>query len=170
MTDASRAPDSNELPLLLVIIDDSEESTVALSYACARAKATNSRVALLRVIEPDSFMHWASLREMAEQEAIEEANHLLARNAADVVRLSGRDPVNFVRQGNRSDAILELIRERQDIVVFILAAAKGENPGPLVSNLARNLINHSRVPITVVPAEMSESEIQRQFSTNHQVE
>ena len=73
MTDANRAPARNELPLLLVIIDDSEESTVALSYACARAKATNSRVALLRVIEPDSFMHWASLREMAEQEAIEEA-------------------------------------------------------------------------------------------------
>jgi len=103
---------------------------------------------------------------MAEQEAIEEANHLLARNAADVVRLSGRDPVNFVRQGNRSDAILELIRERQDIVLFVLAAAKGENPGPLVSNLARNLINYSRVPITVVPAEMTEAEIQRQFTVD----
>ena len=109
-------------------------------------------------------MHWASLREMAEQEAIEEANHLLARNAADVVRLSGRDPINFVRLGNRADAILELIQERQDIVVFILAAAVGDNPGLLVSSLARNLINQSRVPITVVPATMTEADIQRQFT------
>lgn len=165
MTEAS-APTTavNELPLLLVVIDDSDESSVALAYACARARATNGRVALLRVIEPDSFMHWASLREMAEQEAIEEANHLLARNAADVVRLSGRDPINFVRLGNRADAILELIQERQDIVVFILAAAVGDNPGPLVSSLARNLINQSRVPITVVPATMTEADIQRQFT------
>ena len=165
MTEAS-APTTavNELPLLLVVIDDSDESSVSLAYACARARATNGRVALLRVIEPDSFMHWASLREMAEQEAIEEANHLLARNAADVVRLSGRDPINFVRLGNRADAILELIQERQDIVVFILAAAVGDNPGPLVSSLARNLINQSRVPITVVPATMTEADIQRQFT------
>jgi len=79
MTDANLAPEATELPLLLVVIDDTEESSVALNYACARAKATSSRVALLRVIEPDNFMHWASLREMAEQEAREEANHLLAR-------------------------------------------------------------------------------------------
>ena len=170
MTDANLAPEATELPLLLVVIDDTEESSVALNYACARAKATSSRVALLRVIEPDSFMHWASLREMAEQEAREEANHLLARNSADVVRLSGREPVNFVRFGNRADAILELIGERREIAVFILAAAKGENPGPLVSSLARNLINQSRVPITVVPPTMTQEDIDRQFSVNTLVE
>ena len=170
MTDATLAPHTNDLPLLLVVIDDSEESTVALNYACARAKATSCRVALLRVIEPDNFMHWASLREMAEQEAREEANHLLARNSADVVRLSGREPVNFVRFGNRADAILELISERHEIVVFILAAAKGENPGPLVCSLARNLINQSRVPITVVPPNLTQQEIDRQFLVNTQSE
>ena len=37
MTEAS-APTAavNELPLLLVVIDDSDESSVALAYACAR--------------------------------------------------------------------------------------------------------------------------------------
>ena len=74
--------------------------------------------------------------------------------------------MNFVRFGNRADAILELISERREIVVFILAAAKGENPGPLVSSLARNLINQSRVPITVVPPTMTQQDIDRQFVVN----
>ena len=39
MTDANLAPEATELPLLLVVIDDTEESSVALNYACARAKA-----------------------------------------------------------------------------------------------------------------------------------
>ena len=86
MTDATLAPEGNELPLLLVVIDDSEESSVALNYACARARATASRVALLRVIEPDNFMHWASLREMAEQEAREEERQLICPECKEVIR------------------------------------------------------------------------------------
>ncbi|HCF19022.1 MAG TPA: universal stress protein, partial [Rhodospirillum rubrum] len=43
----------------LVVVDDGEKRNAALPYACLRARVTGGRVALLRVIEPAEFQHFA---------------------------------------------------------------------------------------------------------------
>ena len=50
--------------VFLVVVDDSPERSVALRYACLRARKGGGRVALLRVIEPQAIIEWAGVGAM----------------------------------------------------------------------------------------------------------
>src|SRR3546814_17711518 len=47
----------------LVVVDDTQESRVALRYATRRARNIRCGVVLLRVVEPVAFQQWASVAE-----------------------------------------------------------------------------------------------------------
>ena len=53
----------------LVLVDASEELHQALYYACIRAKSAGLRVALLYVIAPAEFAHWAGVGALMREEA-----------------------------------------------------------------------------------------------------
>ena len=69
---------STETKFLLVLVDDSEELHQALHYACKRASAADMRIALLYVIAPAEFAHWAGVGELMRQEAREYAEEKCA--------------------------------------------------------------------------------------------
>ncbi|MEE3626232.1 universal stress protein [Nitrospirillum sp. BR 11752] len=75
--------------IFLVVVDETEEMTVALHYAARRARSTGGRVALLHCIEPGDFQHWAAVEDLMRQERREEAEQLLQRLARDVVDICG---------------------------------------------------------------------------------
>ena len=94
------------------------------------------------------------------QERREEAEALLHEVSADVQELSGKTPVYFLREGNLADELLDLINEEKGISILVLAAAAGKKgPGPLVSALAGNASGSLRVPLTVVPGDLTDTEI-----------
>lgn len=144
----------------LVVVDESEEMRAALRYACRRAHNTNGRVALLHVIEPPEFQHFAGLGRLMEAEARERAEDLLQRLAAEVHSCSGHFPILFVREGDRAEELLALINEERSISVLVLAAGTGpEGPGPLVTGVSGRLSGKLRIPVTIVPGQLSDEEI-----------
>ena len=146
--------------VFLVVVDDSEEMQAALRYACARARHTGGRVALLRVVEPAEFQHFATIGNLMQAEAREEAEELLDRLAAEVNELSGQVPVLYVREGTPRDALLKLIDEDAQISILVLAADTGpRGPGPLVSALTGKFVGRLRVPVTIVPGHLSAEQI-----------
>jgi nucleotide-binding universal stress UspA family protein len=146
--------------IFLVVIDATEEHHKALRFASLRAKRTGGRVALLYVIEPAEFKHWMAVEDIMRQERREEAEALLHEVSADVQELSGKTPVYFLREGNLADELLELINEERSISILVLAAAAGKTgPGPLVSQLAGRASGSLRVPLTVVPGDLTDAEI-----------
>lgn len=146
--------------VFLVVVDDSEEMRAALRYACARARHTGGRVALLRVVEPAEFQHFATIGNLMQAEAREEAEELLDRLAAEVNELSGQVPVLYVREGTPRDALLTLIDEDAQISILVLAADTGpRGPGPLVSALTGKFVGRLRVPVTIVPGHLSAEQI-----------
>ncbi len=146
--------------VFLVVVDDSEEMRAALRYACARARHTGGRVALLRVVEPAEFQHFATIGNLMQAEAREEAEELLDRLAAEVNELSGQVPVLYVREGTPRDALLKLIDEDAQISILVLAADTGpRGPGPLVSALTGKFVGRLRVPVTIVPGHLSAEQI-----------
>jgi nucleotide-binding universal stress UspA family protein len=160
--------DSNAAPpggdgaerIFLVVIDATEEHHKALRFASLRAKRTGGRVALLYVIEPAEFKHWMAVEDIMRQERREEAEALLHGVSADVQELSGKTPVYFLREGNLSDELLELINEERSISILVLAVAAGKaGPGPLVSALAGKASGSLRVPLTLVPGDLTDAEI-----------
>ncbi|EME70171.1 universal stress protein UspA-like nucleotide-binding protein [Paramagnetospirillum caucaseum] len=146
--------------VFLVVVDDSPEMQAALRFACRRARSSGGQVALLRVIEPTEYEHFASIGNLMRAEAREAAEELLNRLAGDVNQLSGHVPVLHVREGNPRDELIALIAEEPSISVLVLAADTGPGgPGPLVTALTGKYIGKLRVPLTLVPGSLTPDQI-----------
>ncbi len=146
--------------LFLVVVDQTEEMKTALYFACRRAVRTGGRVALLYVIEPPEFQHWLGVERVMEAEAREEAERALQVMAEHVQAIVGKMPILHVRQGRRRDELLALINEDPEISVLVLGTAAGhEDPGPLVTYLIGQLGGQLRLPVILVPGQLTEPEI-----------
>jgi nucleotide-binding universal stress UspA family protein len=146
--------------VFLVVVDETEEMRNALRYACRRAQHTNGRVALLYVIEPAEFQHWLGVGRVMEEEARVEAEQRMQTLAAEVFTQTGRMPAVHIREGKRSDELVKLLQEEPSISLLVMATATGSsNPGPLVTFLMSNLGRRIRIPVTLVPGELSVEEI-----------
>lgn len=154
--------DQSQHRVFLVVVDDSEEMRVALRFAALRAKNTGGRVALFRDIEPaGGFHHWAGVGELMQDEARQEAEERLSDLAGEVVELSGQIPALYVRVGPIVQELSALIEEEPSISILVLAAGTSKDgPGPLVSFLSGKGANSLRIPITIVPGNLTIEQIQ----------
>jgi nucleotide-binding universal stress UspA family protein len=165
-TDAASAPTEPAAPALkervfLVVVDESEEMQNALRYASRRALKTQGRVALLYVIEPAEFQHWLGVERVMQDEARQQAEQTLQALAAKVQADSGKLPILHVREGRRRDELLALIEEEPGISLLVLGMAAGrEGPGPLVTYLVSQMGGQMRLPVTLVPGQLTEEEIE----------
>jgi nucleotide-binding universal stress UspA family protein len=146
--------------VFLVVVDDSEEMRVALRFAGQRARHTGGRVALFRAIEPVEFQHWMGVGELMREEARQEAEALMERMSEQVVEMTGAIPIIYLREGTTREELMNLIDEENSISVLVLgAAAKSDNPGPLISYLSSKGAARLRIPITIVPGSLTDDEI-----------
>jgi nucleotide-binding universal stress UspA family protein len=145
--------------VFLVVVDDSEEMHQALYYACQRAIRLNGRIALMYCVPPAEFQHFAGVGELMREEARTEAENLISDNSEWVHELTGNTPVVYMREGDPKTELINLINEELDISIVILGAdTSGDNPGPLVTYLTKGAAQ-SRVPITIVPGNLSDENI-----------
>ena len=153
-------PDSPEARQFLVVVDDTPECRKALRFAWRRAHRTGAGVTLLRVIDPVDFQHWLSVEERMREEAREEAEALLQKLAVEVQQQSTILPELVVREGAVRDAVVKLIDDDKTIRILVLGAGTGsEGPGPLVTQLAGKMSGALRVPVTVVPGNLSDEQL-----------
>ncbi|HWT29420.1 MAG TPA: universal stress protein [Propylenella sp.] len=144
----------------LVVIDDTPECIRALSYAARRAAHTGGAVVLLFVIEPEAPQSWLGVEDIMRAEAREQAQATLAKFAAKARDLANLDPEMVIREGKRAEEIRKLIETDEDIAILVLAAGEStEGPGPLVTAIAARGSGTFPVPITIVPATLSEEQM-----------
>lgn len=148
--------------VFLVVVDDSAERAVALRYAALRARKSGGRVALLRVLEPVGLVEWAGVGQMMAEERRQEAEAMLSGLAAEVQEITGGIPIVIIREGDPREELLKLLEEDPRISILVLASAPGGGgPGPLITALTGRHSHRLRVPMTIVPGEMSEAELDR---------
>ncbi len=158
--DKAQAPRDSSDRVFLVVVDETEEMEVALRFACRRARHTGGRVALLYVIEPAEFQHWMAVEDLMREEARSEGEQLLQKLAARVNELVGSIPILYVREGKVRDELFKLLDEEPRVSILVLGANPGSRgPGPLVSALTGKMIGKLRVPVTVVPGNLVDEEI-----------
>ena len=156
----TQAPRDSSDRVFLVVVDETEEMEVALRFACRRARHTGGRVALLYVIEPAEFQHWMAVEDLMREEARSEGEQLLQKLAARVNELVGSIPILYVREGKVRDELFKLLDEEPRVSILVLGANPGSRgPGPLVSALTGKMIGKLRVPVTVVPGNLGDEEI-----------
>jgi hypothetical protein len=146
--------------IFLCVVDSTAEVRVAIRFASRRAWRTGGRVAMLYVIEPADFQHWMSVEEKMREERREEAERVLQDRSSEVYDICGAMPSLYVREGSPADAIQELIEEEPRIAILVLGAGTGKKgPGPLVSSIAGKLSGKFPIPITVVPGNLGDDQI-----------
>ncbi|MBX7200693.1 MAG: universal stress protein [Rhodospirillaceae bacterium] len=146
--------------LFLVVVDQSEEFPAALKYACARAKRTGGRVALLYVYNVDKeFHHWKFVNRMADAEARAEAENILKLHALRVVQETGRTPDTYVREGDKRIELFALVKEHPEISMLVLSSAPGNKPGPLVAAVTGKFAGKIGIPVTVIPGTQRQENV-----------
>jgi len=156
----SQLTDGSKPRVFLVVVDDSDEMMIALRFACRRARHSGGHVALFRAIEPQEFQHWMGVGEIMREEAREDAEELLGGLSEKVVEISGQIPIIYVREGSTTDELLKLIDEEPSISILVLGAnTQGDSPGPLVSYMTGKGAARMRVPITIVPGNLTDEQI-----------
>jgi nucleotide-binding universal stress UspA family protein len=93
-------------------------------------------------------------------EAEEEANKVLDKYAKRAKEVAGIEPERVVREGAAIEEIIKLIDEDTDIGILVLAAGTGkDDPGPLVSSLAKTAANFP-IPIAIVPGQLKDEDLE----------
>ena len=157
----------SELPLasgnrrkFLCVVDETPECRVALRYAARRAQHTDGIVTLLCVVAPADFQQWAGVERVMREEAHKEAERQLHDAAKTVNDILGAMPELVIREGRPADEIRGLLKEDRAISILVLAAGTSkEGPGPLVALIAGPAANAYPIPVTVVPGNLTEEQI-----------
>ena len=158
----SKKKAQEERRVFLVVVDDSEELHQALYFACCRAKRLKGRVALMHCIRPAEFQHFAGVGELMREEARAQAEELLRVNSERVNELTGETPMVYLREGEPGAEVLNVIDEHKDISILILGAnTKGDSTGPLINYLTNKGAADCHVPVTIVPGNLSDEDIDR---------
>jgi nucleotide-binding universal stress UspA family protein len=155
-----RSYEAGHKPKYLVIIDESPECDRAVYYASRRASRTGASVLMLLVIEPhDRHQQWLGVADIMRAEAHEAANQILDTFAARANGVAGITPERAIRDGDKTEEILALIDEDEDIATLVLAAGTGKDgPGPLVANLGKTAGSFP-IPVAIVPAHLSDEDL-----------
>jgi hypothetical protein len=147
----------------LVIADESEEFPDALIYAGLLCRSTSWRLVMLRVIEPSDPAPWASITEEIRLQALDAAESLTQRFAAEVWAECGVTAEPVLREGDLKPELRKLLAEDETIKLVVLASSAGPGgPGPLVSQLGKKEgLGPRPVPVLVVPGALSREEIRK---------
>lgn len=145
----------------LVIADDTAEFEVVLRLAALRAESVGGTLVMLRIIQPSEFQHWMSVRDIMEEEAMQEAEEMMVQFTESVKKLATIECEHIIRKGEPGEVITQYIEEDKDIHLLVLGANVDGDPGPLVKAFREDLLNVLHMPVLVVPGNMTEGEIDK---------
>ena len=155
-----RSFDAGHRPKYLVIADESPEFEKALHFAARRAVRNSAAIIVLFVIKPATDQQWLGVGDLMQAEAEEKAEAVLEKAASLTRSIAGIEPERLIRTGQKVDEIMTLIAEDEDISVLILAAGTGtDGPGPLIALIASKTGAPFAIPVTIVPGNLLEEEI-----------
>jgi nucleotide-binding universal stress UspA family protein len=160
MTAQRRSYETGHKPKCLVIVDDTAEWDRAVYYASRWAIRVGGGVVMLRIIElEEQNQQWLGVADIMRAEAHDDADAALDRAAGRANGIAAITPERVIREGDPTEQILDVIDKDVDITMLVLAANPGpEGPGPLVSMIA-NVVGSFPIPVTVVPGELSDEDI-----------
>ncbi|MFN3988781.1 MAG: universal stress protein [Erythrobacter sp.] len=136
----------------VVIIDESEEASAALRFAASQAAACEGTVHLLALVPQQSFSAFGGVQATIEAEARDRAEMLAHAVAGNLFAESGIMPTISVMVGNSQKIVSEYLTKHPGIAALVLGAAKGSNPGPLVTHFS-GAAGNLPCPLFIVPAD-----------------
>ena len=145
----------------LVIMDETDESRLALRFAARRAVRTDSRIHIIALVPPQEFVTFGGVQATIEQEARDRAEVLVTSGAGSLVSAGAPMPVISVLYGEGVQVTRAYLTDHPEITALVLGAAVGGSPGPLVTHFASQQPGHLPCPLMIVPGSMTAEDIDR---------
>ena len=139
----------------LLAIDGSPGSQNAIDFAAARAKAGGAKVIVVYVIEwsPYSFNtpEENEMRHKRREEEIEKAMSTIVQPVAAALKDDGIEVETIVHHGNPARTVAELAVSNNAAQIFIGRTGEAGLKTMIFGSVVANLVQTSKVPVTVVP-------------------
>lgn len=145
---------------LVVVVDGSPESKVAIRFAAARAShITGGGLILFHCIRPGEFQHWMAVADRMREEAYDEAHALLDEMAERLHAYSGVTPDIAIMEGEPREQLLKFIESQPDVFGLVLGAGADGGPGPLVDYFTHTLAANLPCPLILIPGNMTYEQV-----------
>ena len=145
----------------LAVIDETDESRVALRFAARRASKTGGTVEIVVLIPPPEFVQWGGVQAAMEEEARLRAEALIAQVAGELMEEMGLRPSIVVEPGDPVSVVRKVLQEREDVAALVLGAAAAGTPGPLVAQFAGVEAGTLPCPVMIIPGSLSDEALDR---------
>lgn len=145
----------------LVVIDESDESRIALRFAARRAAKTGGAVEILALVAKAEFVQWGAVQAAMEEEARLRAEALVAQAAGTLIEETGLRPSITVRQGDPIVVVKELLAERPGVGALVLGAAATGSPGKLIAHFAGTDAGQLPCPLMIIPGSLTDEALDR---------
>lgn len=153
-------PIKKRLRKLLVVVDDSPESNVAIRFAAARAAhITGGGLILFHCIRPGEFQHWIGVADRMREEARDDAVELLSKVSEKLHAYCGVDADIEIAEGEPQQELLKFLQSQEDIFGLVLGAGAEGEPGPLVDYFTGAEISGLTCPVILVPGGMTTEQV-----------
>jgi len=145
----------------LVVVDDSEESRVALRFAARRAAKTGGRIEVLGIVEPQDFVQFGGVQNAIEEEQRLRIEGVVSGAVGEILDECGMEANIIMRSGEVVRTVREFLEGRDEVAALVLGAAPAGNPGPLVGNFAGNDAGQLPCPVMIIPGSLSDDRLEQ---------
>ena len=141
---------------LLICVDESDEFSAAMNYACKMAKKDKCGLILLYVIEEENFRHWKGVENIMRKEQVEQAKEVLGKHILYIEKNFLLKVKSLIKKGDKLETILSVLKNKKlNIKNLILGLAMDEpDNNKIISSLTSNLRKKLTLPITIVPGNI----------------
>ncbi len=141
---------------MLVVVDDSAESKVAIRFAAARAAhITGGGLILFHCIRPSDFQHWMTVADRMREEARLDANELLEGVAEQLHSYCGINPDIHITEGDPKEELKKYMVGNEDVFGLVLGAGAEGEPGPLVDYFTGSEVGSLPCIVMLIPGNMT---------------
>ena len=142
---------------ILVAVDGSAPSKLALRYAAGQCRTCGASILALRVINTPRFSQWIAAHEKMEEELREEAERVLGEARA-IAAEYGIEAATAAREGYPDEEIVKAAQEDPDVVMVVMGASgKNVTQRKLLGSVTQKVVaavNRSLpCPVVVVPGD-----------------
>lgn len=143
----------------LVVLDETDESRLALRFAARRAARTGGSVEAIVIIPPPEFVQWGGVQAAMADQARNDAEKLVEDVAGDFIAEFGSPLSISVNEGDAKALVRDRLAVEPPIAALVLGAAATGSPGPLVNYFVQNEAGSLGCPLMIVPGGLQIDQI-----------
>lgn len=145
-------------PTILVCIDSSNASLIALKYASIKAQKLGFRIEILSILEPShkNLLFGSSAISKEKRGKMEE---YIQKAVTDIFKDKDYIPSVEIREGDITNEILREVKNNTNCVtlVFGKSHSSSQSDNTVLPKMAQNISRKIRIPILIVPENIDKN-------------